>query len=190
MLYIFINYFKGNQIERGCNINKPNSCDENTNCKICEYLNCNDEKVTSSPDLKCVQCNSTVNEACLWGFLEESATLCKSSVPFLEKESCYTTRDSEGGVYRGCSVDDSVDCEFDTCTKVCSENGCNFEGYKTQDCVQCTTTNSKCLRSAGSIKPTTCLTFTPYERRGCYYIMDEQSSIFGKYLNKNCFFFV
>lgn len=90
-------------------------------------------------------------------------------------------RDVDGGVYRGCTIDDFIDCELDSCVKVCSENGCNFESYKTQSCVQCTTTNSKCLKSALSIAPTPCSTFTPYERRGCYYIMEEQTSIFGKY---------
>lgn len=178
LLHIII--FTDNQIVRGCSDNKPNACDETTNCKTCSTINCNDEKVVlSSPELKCIQCNSKVNEACLWAFLEETATPCRSSVPFLTKESCYATRDVDGGVYRGCTVDDSVDCELDSCIKVCSEDGCNFDSYKTQSCVQCTTANNKCLNSAGSISPTTCLTFTPYERRGCYYIKDEQSSIFG-----------
>ncbi|XP_037958219.1 variant-specific surface protein VSP4A1 [Teleopsis dalmanni] len=125
-------------ITRGC-MSDPTAaaaCSDDK-CYQCSVDNCNSNGYKRKQSIKCVQCNN--NSTCTWAQNPNDATDCKDIV-YNQKDACYTQKDSNTTVIRGCFNERTADqgeCNNDSCTTCTDANGCNSKYKNDFTCIRC-----------------------------------------------------
>lgn len=164
---------------RGClsdtSVGKDLCVQNEASCLKCDTNHCNVEFMTRDPEMMCIQCSET-DPACAWQQDPTAKPLrCSAKVGPNDEESCYLYKYADGGVRRGCTLDDNF-CDTHECKTCTTDNYCNAETVAVQLCVSCNSTESyypTCEDSAEGLLATQCAVSPYYEDRGCYSIRDE-----------------
>lgn len=118
-------------VQRGC-INDDTICsEEGVNCNVCGVSGCNNQNIEKQT---CVRCHSKDVSTCSLENLNIAPQECDNPLIEFEQRGCYTSRNSEKQVIRGCFVDlteeEQKDCTENTSDKnskcfKCVGQGCN-----------------------------------------------------------------
>lgn len=129
--YCYVRAHKNGVARRGCTVDDENYCDgeDVENCITCDTVACNGQNTMYQ---SCVVCNSRDDPSCvLANYFPTPKTCLLPGREFLPYESrgCYTLRNNEGFVQRGCVVDLESEwrnrCEQQDRCEICFEQTCN-----------------------------------------------------------------
>uniref|UniRef100_A0A182JRT2 DUF753 domain-containing protein n=1 Tax=Anopheles christyi TaxID=43041 RepID=A0A182JRT2_9DIPT len=143
------------RIDRDCLSDLPHPIDDYTIIESCSVQNCNQLKVTS-----CYVCTNCYDVS---GGIETMLCLNPSTT------QCYTKRDDNGVIVRGCATEQGiVGCVDGSNCKVCSGENCNDDAVPREfSCVQCDVSDdcanynlvSECRNTLGVLFDS-CVTYT------------------------------
>uniref|UniRef100_A0A182MSB5 DUF753 domain-containing protein n=1 Tax=Anopheles culicifacies TaxID=139723 RepID=A0A182MSB5_9DIPT len=175
-------------VRRGC-LTEDAACDPaDVNCHICTSGNdCNVDEYSVELH-ECIQCDEDIaGERCKWGFARSAAQQCSSEMSYVEVGcyTCYTTpeqsnADTPGSTSasfnRGCVGEErQAQCVPDT-VHLCLGAGCNQRNEQLQICAKCE--DDGCDDDRWSVEA--CRGIVPYERRGCYLMLDARKRIYAR----------
>ncbi|XP_050072264.1 uncharacterized protein LOC126560344 [Anopheles maculipalpis] len=166
-------------VRRGCLSEATTACNStNPNCHVCTgESDCNAEKYSVTLH-ECVLCDEDVaGEQCKWGYDQTAAQRCTSDLSSSDVGcyTCYSTTAGQQLYHRGCAGEArQAQCQPGT-VQVCLGAACNQRNEQLQICAKC---EEGCKNDRWKVEE--CRGIVPYERRGCYIMLDSRKHIVAR----------
>uniref|UniRef100_A0A182Y074 DUF753 domain-containing protein n=1 Tax=Anopheles stephensi TaxID=30069 RepID=A0A182Y074_ANOST len=166
-------------VRRGCLSEATTACDPtDENCHVCTgESDCNGAQYSIARH-ECVLCDEgTAGERCKWGFDYSEAQRCNTTSGVASYDAgCYTCYSSSVGSFqRGCVGENrQAQCQ-PTTVQVCLGTACNRRNEQLQICAKC---EAGCETDRWTVEE--CRGVVPYERRGCYIMLDSRKRIVAR----------